>query len=123
VRRHLHAGEAQAVHQQELEQQRALRDKIALDQQAIESKLNELRARCAALSSREARCAAQSAHSTSDVERVFERWEARLDGVEGSCEDVSSVDTFARSLSHEEEKARAEAELDRILSESPEVSS
>ena len=123
VRRHLAAEQAQAAHRTELEQQRDLRGKIALDQQAIESKLSELRARCAALSSREARSAAESAHCASDVERVFDRWEARLDGVEGGIEPVTGVDPFAQSLSREEDLARAEAELARILAQEPEVSS
>ena len=123
VRRHLAAEQAQAAHRAELLQQRDLRGKIALDQQAIESKLSELRARCAALSSREARCAAESAHCNSDVERVFDRWEARLDGVEGGIEPAPGVDHFAQSLSREEDLAHAEAELARILAQEPEVSS
>jgi phage shock protein A len=124
VRRHLAVEQARAAHLTELEQQRGLRDKIALDQQAIEAKLSELRARCAALSSREARAAAQTgSHSATDVERVFDRWEARLDGVEGSIESAPSIDYFAQTLTREEDLARAEAELERILAESTEPSS
>jgi phage shock protein A len=123
VRRHLTAEQAQAAQRAELLQQRDLRGKLSADQQAIESRLSELRARCAALSSREARSTAESAHCASDVERVFDRWEARLDCVEGRSEPVPGVDPFAQSLSHEEDTARAEAELARILAQEPEVSS
>ncbi|HMJ14270.1 MAG TPA: hypothetical protein VK524_22800 [Polyangiaceae bacterium] len=123
VRRHLAAEHSRSAHLTEIEQQRGLRDKIALDQQAIETKLSELRARCTALSSREVRASAQSgAHCASDVERVFERWEARLDGVEGGIESAPGIDYFAQTLTREEDLVRAEAELERILAESKEPS-
>jgi phage shock protein A len=124
VRRHLACAQSRTAHLAELEQQRCLRDKIALDQQAIDAKLIELRTRCAALSSRQARCAAESGpHSAADVERVFDRWEARLDGAEGVIEGAPSVDYFAQALGREEDRVRTEAELERILAESAEVSS
>jgi phage shock protein A len=124
VRRHLAAESARKAQAAELEQQRALRSKIMLDQQAIEAKLSELRNRCAALSSREARCNAQSSvASGGDIERIFDRWEARLDGVEGTIETAPAVDYFAESLTREEERARGEVELERLLSSSGEVSS
>jgi len=124
VRRHLAAESARTAQGVELEQQHALRSKILLDQQAIETKLSELRNRCAALSSREARCNAQaSVDSCGDIERVFDRWEARLDGVEGTIETAPTVDYFAESLTREEDRARAEAELERLLSSSGEASS
>jgi phage shock protein A len=124
VRRHLAADSARTAQATELEQQRALRSKILLDQQAIETKLSELRNRCAALSSREARCNAQaSVDSCGDIERVFDRWEARLDGVEGTIETAPAVDYFAESLTREEDSARVEAELERLLSSSGKASS
>jgi len=123
VRRHLAAERARAARTAELDQQRSLRSKILLDQQAVDSKLAELRTRAAALSSREARCNAQaSVNSGTDVERVFDRWESRLDGVEGTIESTPSVDYFSETLTREEDHARAEAELDRILSNGKKVS-
>jgi phage shock protein A len=115
VKRHLAAEETGKATRAELEQQRALRDRIAADQQAVEAKLTELRGRCAALSSREARCAAEAAAEPGDVERVFERWEARLDVTEGGVETQLHTDSLAREFGKDEERARIEAELEKIL--------
>jgi phage shock protein A len=123
VRRHLGAEQGRAPHTLELAQQRALRDKIVLDERAIETKLSELRARCAALSSREARCVAQTGVSGGDIERVFDRWEARLDGTEGIADTESTLDHFAQKLSADEEQTRVEEELDRILAANEQVAS
>ena len=124
VRRHLAADRAQSAHARELEQQRALLEKISADEQAIESKLCELRTRCAALSSREARSAAQAgAERAGDLDAVFDRWEARIEGAEAFVDRAPSSDAFARSLSREEEQARVESELVRILAETEEPAS
>jgi phage shock protein A len=123
VRRHLAADQSRTAHSAELAQERGLRDKIVLDERAIETKLSELRARCAALSSREARCLTQTGVSGSDIERVFDRWEVRLDRAEGIAETESTLDHFAQQLSADEEQARVEAELDRILVEKEKVPS
>jgi hypothetical protein len=61
--------------------------------------------------------------SGSDIEHVFDRWEARLDGAEGVAEAESTLDHFAQKLTAEEEQARVEAELDRILAEKEKVAS
>lgn len=116
VRRHRAAERARTAHAAELEQQRALREKIVRDEDAVDTKLTELRARCATLSSREVRAAAASALGTSDIDAVFDRWEAKLDGIEPSDEGTSS-DGFARSFSKEEDDAATLAELERILGE------
>lgn len=118
VRRHLAAEQARATHAAELEQQRGLSEKIAADERAIEKKLTELRSRHAALSSREARSVAQAGVNTGDLDAVFDRWEARIEGAEAFGDPAPTADAFMRALSREEEQARVEAELERILSES-----
>jgi len=123
VRRLRAAEQARAGHAAELAQQRGLREKVTLDEQAIEARLVELRTRAAALSSREARSTAQaSAGSATDVDAVFDRWEARLDGF-AAYDTAPPVDTFANALSREEDEAATLAELERILSSGGEGSS
>jgi phage shock protein A len=117
VRRHRAAERARTAHAAELEQQRALREKIVRDEDAVDTKLTELRARCASLSSREVRAAAASALGTSDIDAVFDRWEAKLDGIEPSDDAGTSHDGFARTFSKEEDDAATLAELERILGE------
>ena len=115
VRRLRAAEQARAGHAAELAQQRGLREKVTLDEQAIESRLVELRTRAAALSSREARSGAQGlAGGTADIDAVFDRWEARLDGT-AAYDAAPPVDTFATALSREEDEAATLAELERIL--------
>lgn len=115
VRRLRVAEQARAAHVAELGQQRGLREKVLLDEQAIDARLVELRTRAAALSSREARSNAQaSAHHATDVDAVFDRWEARLDGA-AVYDTAPPVDTFASALSREEEEAATAAELERLL--------
>jgi phage shock protein A len=124
VRRHLAAEQAQSAHVRELDQQRGLLEKICADEHAIETKLSELRTRCAALSSREARSAAQAgAERAGDLDAVFDRWEARIEGAEAFVDRAPGPDAFARTLSLEEEQARTEAELERILAETEEPAS
>lgn len=117
VRRHRTAERSRSAQTTELEQQRSLRDKIMRDEDAVEAKLTELRARCATLSSREVRAGAASALGTSDIDAVFDRWEAKLEGVEPDDDASSAHDGFARTFSKEEEDAATLAELERILGE------
>jgi phage shock protein A len=110
------AEHARTAHGTELEQQRTLRDKVARDENAIDAKLADLRARCANLSSREVRASAHaSGLGTGDIEAVFDRWEARLEGVDGGDDDGDLNDGFARKFSREEEDAASLAELERIF--------
>jgi chromosome segregation ATPase len=121
VRRLRAAQQARAGHAAELAQQRGLREKLTQDEQAIEARLVELRTRSAALSSREARSATQaSAYSSMDIDAVFDRWEARLDG-SSAYETAPPIDGFAHALSREEDEAATLAELERILASSSET--
>lgn len=120
ARRHRAAEQACAAQTTMLEQQRAVREKIVRDEDAIEAKLSELRARCASLASREVRASAHaSALGTSDIEAVFDRWESRLDSVEACDDATASSDGFARAFSREEDEAATLAELERILASGP----
>lgn len=115
VRRLRGAEQARAGQLAELDQQRALRDRIAHDEDVVDTKLAEHRARCASLSSREVRAAAQADVFGADIDAVFDRWEARLEGVEASDAETVANDSFAREFSREEDEAATLAELERIL--------
>ena len=115
VRRLRAAEQARAAQAAELEQQRTLRDKIRRDEDSVEAKLAEFRARSASLSSREVRAAANAGLGTGDIEAVFDRWEARVEGAEPSEDGPSGTDSFARAFSREEDDAATLAELERIL--------
>lgn len=120
VRRLRAAEQARTAQLAELEQQRTLRDKIGRDEAAIEAKLAELRTRAASLSSREVRASASTgALGTGDIDAVFDRWEARLEGVEASGDATSGDDGFAREFTQAEDEAATEAELERILASAP----
>jgi phage shock protein A len=115
VRRLRTAEQARAGHAAELAQQRGLREKVSLDEQAIEARLSELRTRAASLSSREARSSAQAgAYDPTNLDAVFDRWEARLDGI-AAYDTAPPIDTFASALTREEDEAATLAELERIL--------
>ncbi len=95
------------------EEQRALLAHIARDERAIEQKLTEVRQREAALVTREVRAkATASVGSLSDVDGVFDRWEARIGDHEAAGEAGRPVvDAFARELGDAEEREQLEAQL------------
>jgi hypothetical protein len=108
--------------ERQLEAQQALLQKISEDERVIETKLAELRRRLALLSSREVRTEAESgASSLSDIDAVFDRWEARLEEREVQSETQGKTsDSFARALAEEETQQALNEALDRLLAEEDE---
>jgi phage shock protein A len=119
VRRMRAASQAKDDARAELERQEALLRHISEDEQAIDDKLTELRRRRAALSSREARAGAEAGvEGLADIDAVFDRWEARLEGREAISESRTvGADSFAAKLTREEETMALNAELDQLLNE------
>jgi phage shock protein A len=119
VRRMRAASQAKDDARAELERQEALLRSISEDEQTIDEKLDELRRRRTALSSREARAGAEvGVEGLADIDSVFDRWEARLEQREALSESRSAgADSFAAKLTREEEAVALDAELDRLLSE------
>lgn len=99
------------------EEQRGLLARIREDERVIEQKLSEVRQREAALVTREVRAKAQAnVGSLSDIDGIFDRWEARIGDSEAGLEAARpSTDAFARQLSDEEEQARLEAQLAALV--------
>jgi phage shock protein A len=108
-----------ATAREQVDKQRALLESLREDERAIEGQLGELRRRRAQLSSREARTDAQAGVADlGDINGVFDRWEARIEGREVVAESrTPGKDSFARKLSEEEEATALLADLDRLLAE------
>ncbi|MDD9944778.1 MAG: hypothetical protein OXU20_27300 [Myxococcales bacterium] len=117
--RRLRAAESERARRQtELESQRVLAERITRDERAVEVRLSELRGRCAELSTREARSQAMAtAEPGIDLDGVFDRWEARLEGADDGLCKSASPDVFADDLARDEEAEDLQAQLDRMLSE------
>jgi len=85
----------------------------------VDGKLGELKQKRASLVSREARAVAVNAtagEASSELESVFDRWQARIEEREaGGVARPAAPDAFARSLSAEEERAQLEQELAALL--------
>lgn len=99
--------------------QLALFEQLCADERTVESKLAELKQKRASLVSREARAIAVSASvgdTASELENVFDRWQARIEEREAYGQHAVPVpDAFARSLSVEEEQHALEQELSTLL--------
>jgi len=110
--------EAQRIAAQ-LEEQRTLCARIREDERAIDEKLSEVKQREAALVTREARAkACASVGGLSDIDGIFDRWEARIGDGEASIEASRPVcDAFAKELGDEEEVAKLEAQLAALLTD------
>jgi phage shock protein A len=100
------------------DQQRALLARIREDERTIDAKLAEVKQREAALVSREVRAkATANVGSLSDIDGVFDRWEARIGDDEASIEASRPLhDAFAKQLDDDEEAARLEAQLAALVS-------
>ncbi len=100
------------------DQQRTLLARIREDERAIDAKLAEVKQREAALVSREVRARANAnVGSLSDIDGVFDRWEARIGDDEARIEASRPLhDTFAKELDDDEESARLEAQLAALVS-------
>lgn len=102
---------------QQIDQQRTLLARIREDERAIDAKLAEVKQREAALVSREVRAKANAnVGSLSDIDGVFDRWEARIGDDEAGIEASRPLhDTFAKELDDDEESARLEAQLAALV--------
>ncbi len=116
-RRNAAESEAERLVSQ-IDQQRALLARIREDERAIDAKLAEVKQREAALVSREVRAKANAnVGSLSDIDGVFDRWEARIGDDEASIEATRPLhDAFAKQLDDDEESARLEAQLAALVS-------
>ncbi|MEO6599647.1 MAG: hypothetical protein ABIQ16_07225, partial [Polyangiaceae bacterium] len=119
VRRARVAREATAAAEQSHAAQLQLFEQLCADERMVEAKLGELKQKRASLVSREARALAVNAtagESVSELETVFDRWQARVEEREAGGADPKPVrDAFARALGAEEERAQLEQELAALL--------
>jgi len=120
VRRARVARQAATAADQAHATQLQLFEQLCADERMVESKLSELKQKRASLVSREA-CAlavnATAGEASSELETVFDRWQARIEEREASgVERRTAPDAFARSLSEDEERAQLEHELAALLS-------
>lgn len=91
---------------------------IAADEQAVTTKLAELRLRLSSLVSREVRAGTfRIGESSEALEGIFDRWQARVEQQEGSSCHAPVEDAFARKLREDEEQRALEAELSALGAE------
>jgi phage shock protein A len=102
----------------QIDQQRTLLAGIREDERAIDAKLAEVKQREAALVTREVRAKANAnVGSLSDIDGVFDRWEARIGDDEAGIDASRPLhDAFAKQLDDDEEAARLEAQFAALVS-------
>jgi len=119
VRRLLESERHHAATLEEMTRARVLRDKVREDERVLGAKLEQLRDRCVALSSRESRISVREGIEGAEaVEEAFDRWEARIEEREAIAElEAHSAGINGRDGVSNEEAAEAERRLDEILHE------
>lgn len=116
VRRLVESERRHAATLEEMFRAKALRDKLREDERVLDGKLDELRQRCVALSTRESHVSIRLGLDGSEsVDQAFDRWEARIEEREALAE--AAAHAAGVYDSEDEEAAELERRLEDILAE------
>jgi phage shock protein A len=120
--RRLKVAEREMAHLEEQKKNNAqLEQQLCRDLQRIEEQVGGLRRKRNQLMSREATAQALGAidrldsKSIGDIDDLFERWETKIAGYEGTTGPACKADEFEAGFAREEEQVQLKASLDEIL--------